>query len=1363
MLLPPVRALAIDPKNTTTLYAVTDGTMNTFKSTDGGRTWLPTGLSSGPADGLAIDPSTPTTLYAAVPGGVLKSTDGGATWSGVDFPGLPVFDPKNPMTLYAGALKSTDGGETWNATGLPAGLFVDPLVIDPKNPMTLYVGAYPCVNCDLGASVYRSTDGGDTWSTVVTGLPSDVFWITALAVDPINPTTLYLGMEVCRGPTHSLCDGGGLFKTTDSGDTWDAARAGLPSDATVFGPLAIDPVTPTTLYISVQRWMGGGGVFKSTDGGGTWQATDLVAQYLPGCGDGLLGCGGEECDDGNQVNGDGCDNNCKVTRCGNGIVTDGEECDDGNTRSGDGCTATCRREFCGDAVVQRGIGEECDDANQVNGDGCDNNCKVTRCGNGVVTAGEECDDGNSNSNDGCTNACTICGNRVVTPPETCDDGNLVGGDGCGPGCTSGVVGTGAAASCTEAALDQALSAGTVTFHCGTQPVTITVKSEKTITGTTTLGGGGLITLSGGGTVRVFRVEPGATLNVRNLTIANGKADDGGGIYNAGAVTLTNCTLRDNAADNSGGAIFNGGTLTVTNSTLNGNTAGDGGGGGLFNQGTANLTNCALSDNSAHTGGAIFNGFVLTVANSTLNGNTAGDGGGGALFNQGGASLTNCTLSENAHGPGVAIVSYYYCGWGCSGGEVTLTNTIIVDSAGASCSAQPGSITDGGHNLQWPGTSCGATIPSLDPQLDPAGLKDNGGPTQTIALLPDSPTLDAGDNDHCPATDQRGVPRPYGAACDIGAYERTLCGNGILDPGEQCDDGNLNPFDGCTTTCTLCGNGVITPPEQCDDGNLVNGDACEADCTLSGCGNGILDCGEQCDDGNTVDGDGCDSNCTPTRCGNGVVTAGEQCDDGNTVDGDACEADCTLPGCGNGIVDLGEQCDDGNRNPFDGCTNDCTVCGDGKVTAPEECDGGTAPNASDCDTQCRRPHAVGTGTPASCTEAAFEAALAERSVIFNCGPAPVTITLTRAKAIDVATTIDGGDRITLSGGGVVPVFIVSAALDVRNLTIAGGRATNGGGIANSGILVVTNCTFSGNSAQGFGGAIDNEGAATLTSSTFSANNAPTGGGIANRSSGTLRVTNSTFSRNVASWDGGGINNFYGGTTTVTNSTFLWNVAAHSGGGITNVQDAAGCGAGGIAVTNCTFLGNSAGAGAGGIDSSCAGSATVTNTILQGYTDASCVAVTDGGHNLQFPGTSCGTTIPSLDPLLNPAGLKDNGGPTQTIALLPGSPAINAGDAAVCANPPVNGADQRGFVRPGTGSTNCSIGAYEFNSFRPSVTCVGDCAGDGDVTIDELLTMVNIALGNSALSECQAGDARGDRAITIDEIIAAVNVALNGCGV
>ncbi len=130
---------------------------------------------------------------------------------------------------------------------------------------------------------------------------------------------------------------------------------------------------------------------------------------------------------------------------------------------------------------------------------------------------------------------------------------------------------------------------------------------------------------------------------------------------------------------------------------------------------------------------------------------------------------------------------------------------------------------------------------------------------------------------------------------------------------------------------VCGNGTVEAGEACDDGNTVNGDACAADCksTIDPnlCGNGKLDPGEECDDGNTAGGDACGANCTVPApvCGNKIKEGVEQCDDGNAIAGDGCEPDCTGTAgmCGNGELDGNEQCDDGNAIAGDGCENDCT--------------------------------------------------------------------------------------------------------------------------------------------------------------------------------------------------------------------------------------------------------------------------------------------------------------------------------------------------------------------------------------------------------------------------------------------------------
>jgi cysteine-rich repeat protein len=175
--------------------------------------------------------------------------------------------------------------------------------------------------------------------------------------------------------------------------------------------------------------------------------------------------------------------------------------------------------------------------------------------------------------------------------------------------------------------------------------------------------------------------------------------------------------------------------------------------------------------------------------------------------------------------------------------------------------------------------------------------------------------------------------------------------GCPSPEPRCGDGTP---EGEATCAALCGNGTIDPGEECDDGNAVDGDGCQSTCTLGvvqKCGNGVKEGSEACDDGNEVDGDGCESNCSLTVpvCGNGVKEGDEACDDGNRTGGDGCENDCTpTPGaaCGNAVVEAGEACDDGNQVPFDGCENDCTV----STVQFEQCPGAMlpAPSGGPCD-------------------------------------------------------------------------------------------------------------------------------------------------------------------------------------------------------------------------------------------------------------------------------------------------------------------------------------------------------------------------------------------------------------------------------
>jgi len=200
---------------------------------------------------------------------------------------------------------------------------------------------------------------------------------------------------------------------------------------------------------------------------------------------------------------------------------------------------------------------------------------------------------------------------------------------------------------------------------------------------------------------------------------------------------------------------------------------------------------------------------------------------------------------------------------------------------------------------------------------------------------------------------------YGAAPPGGslATGEAVCGNGILEGAEECDDGNRIDTDGCTNLCEVaeCGNGRIEGREECDDGNLNNFDTCPSDCELPVCGDGVREGTEQCDDGNHVNSDECPNTCKLTFCGDGVREGKEECDDGNRNDFDACPNDCTVAICGDGVREGTEECDDSNKIDDDGCTNDCHVvrCGDGIVQPGEECDDGNRINTDACTDECHR--------------------------------------------------------------------------------------------------------------------------------------------------------------------------------------------------------------------------------------------------------------------------------------------------------------------------------------------------------------------------------------------------------------------------
>jgi len=206
------------------------------------------------------------------------------------------------------------------------------------------------------------------------------------------------------------------------------------------------------------------------------------------------------------------------------------------------------------------------------------------------------------------------------------------------------------------------------------------------------------------------------------------------------------------------------------------------------------------------------------------------------------------------------------------------------------------------------------------------------------------------------------PCPEGVRCEDGLCN--ACGNGHIDPGEECDEGEANSRepDHCRPDCVSpeCGDGVIDSGERCDDGDANDDDlpgACRTDC--SRCGDGAIDPerGETCDDGNDDDSDDCPASCQEAWCGDGFVRGGEEeCDLGelnSDTEPDACREDCVAPHCGDSVTDTGEGCDDGNEIDDDECTNSCRLpsCGDEIVNGDEDCDDGNEDNTDECLDTC----------------------------------------------------------------------------------------------------------------------------------------------------------------------------------------------------------------------------------------------------------------------------------------------------------------------------------------------------------------------------------------------------------------------------
>jgi len=566
----------------------------------------------------------------------------------------------------------------------------------------------------------------------------------------------------------------------------------------------------------------GGSIFDpggpDNPGGAPGEAGSTGEDDGPVCGDGKVQAP-EACDDSGTKPGDGCDGNCAIEAnyecptpgeacvklppkpavCGNGELESSETCDLGKDSAGKsmndgtaGCLASCQTApgwscpgpgeactkvaFCGDGVVTNTIGEQCDDGTNDGAHGCDVDCKRLTgwkcppaggacvvdlyCGNGTVDAGEQCDDHNFKNYDGCDSTCfkesgwacpstggsceRICGNGKLDPGETCDDSNIYSGDGCTGTCN----GANCPAICT---VEQDFTCSTVGQSCiyTPPPPAAQCGNGKVETGETCDDGNGN---GGDGCSSVCVVETGWKCTAPSIPCVANQCGDGflagteqcdDGIVNTTSGCTPQCTIAPNATCPANGGpcipmICGDGKVTGTETCDSG-----------LNDGKHGCSNTCQ----------IITGWACPFA---------------------GAPCTEV------------------CGDGIVVGVEQCDEKADVACCSTSCKLKPGYVCD----------------PSKTPHSQPAA--------------------------------------PYCGNSKV---------NGPSDPtstvlgAEQCDDGNTLPFDGCSPTCTneplcgtlntylqnptattyqcfaRCGDGLVLPPEQCDDGNTLAGDGCDATCKV----------------------------------------------------------------------------------------------------------------------------------------------------------------------------------------------------------------------------------------------------------------------------------------------------------------------------------------------------------------------------------------------------------------------------------------------------------------------------------------------------------------------------------------------------